>query len=510
MHYLIHLFLACSFLLSFPLTSAENELPPCTIVLFGASGDLTAKKLIPALYSLKKHNQIPENTSVVGFARRAYTNESFKDLCKDLTRQPETPDPAWSRFADTLYYQSSDFSDASGYDQLKALLDKIDAKNGTKGNRLYFLATQPGTFSEIVEQLFAHGLLIQNGERWSRVMLEKPFGYDLDSAVRLQESLSKRLDENQIFRIDHYLAKEGIQNLLVQRFDNRWLEPIWNNESVDHVQITMSEDIGIGTRAALWDKSGALRDSFQNHLIQMLTLVAMEPPLKYDAQHISEEKVKVLQSLRRIPDDQVADFFIRGQYGSGIIKGENVPGYHQETGVAETSTSETFVAAKIYVDTPRWNDVPFYLIGGKRLAQQTTEIALVLKPSKLNPDVPGNTVFIRIQPHAGIYVAAQSKIPGLEKQLATVSFNFIPESHFSIKAPDAYEKLFYDAIRGDSTLFVDGEEQLAAWHFLAPVIQSWEKNPSQGIFPYSAGSWGPAETGRLFGNTGHQWIFLNN
>ena len=508
--YLIQTLLIFSLLSFPPLQSSQQEISPCTIVLFGATGDLAAKKLIPALYALKKDDRLPQNTSVIGFARKDFTSETFRNYCKQIAVPAGADETSWNAFSDTLYYVSSDFLDERGYDLLDETLKTIDQKNEHKGNRLYFLATQPSSFQTVVQQLYEHELLVENSEIWSRVMLEKPFGIDLPSAIELQETLKKFMADDQVYRIDHYLAKEGLQNLLVQRFQNSWLEPILNNQWVDRIQITMSEEIGIGTRASLWEETGALRDSFQNHLLQMLALVAMEPPQMNDSMHIALEKTLVLNNLRAVPFDALNDHFIRGQYASGIINGQDVVGYHEESGVAMDSSSETFVAAKLFIDTPRWLDVPFYLIGGKRLAKQVTEIAIVLKPSRLSPTYSQNIVFIRVQPNPGIYLKIQSKIPGLETLFATVSFGFNPDNYFQVKSPDAYKKLFYDAIAGERALFVEGEEQLAAWRYIDPILECWKQNGNKGIYRYPAGSWGPVESDLLFGNTGHQWLFLDN
>lgn len=491
-----------------------TELSPCAIVIFGATGDLTAKKLLPALYRLHTQQHLSPQTAVVAFARREQSQEAFRNYCKGLVvpaaeNTDETLD-SWSPFEQKLFYNASDFEDDAGYESLKSLLKQIDEQSGTRGNRLYFLATQPSNFSTIVEKLHAHGLLAEAEGVWSRVVLEKPFGTDLESALHLQQTLTNSIDDSQIYRVDHYLAKEGLQNLLAMRFENGWLEPLWDNRSIDNVQITMSEDIGIGTRAKLWEETGTLRDVFQNHLLQMVALVAMEPPASLTAEAIHREKIQALQSLRAIAPEKVHETFIRGQYSSGTVRGKEVPGYHEEDQVSPQSSSETFVAAKLFIDTKRWAGVPFYIRGGKRLHKQYTEIAVTFKPSPLSSSGTGNILFIRVQPNAGIYINTHSRVPSLTTLLAPLLFGFVPENSFRLQAPDAYEKLFYDAIKGDATLFVDSEEQLAAWRFLGPVINAWKDAPLHNLYSYPAGSRGPEQSDRLFDGTGHQWQYLDN
>jgi glucose-6-phosphate 1-dehydrogenase len=360
------------------------------------------------------------------------------------------------------------------------------------------LATQPSHFSLIIEKLNAHQL-VQN----SKVVIEKPFGYDLESAVDLQKNISKYLEESQIYLMDHYLGKEGVQNLLSFRFENKLLEPFWNHQHIDHVQITLSEEMGIGTRAHFWEETGYLRDVFQNHLMQLLALLAMEPPLDQKIESIQTEKIKVLNAVRPFPVEGIDKYIVRGQYGPGKLHGLEVLGYNQESGVPKTSPVETFLTAKLFIDNPRWQGVPFYVRGGKRLPVQTTEIAIVFKkdPSK---EQASKTLFIRIQPNAGIFLETESKASSgnAVQQVLLASSQKTSQ--------EAYEKLIYDCIRGDKSLFVRTEEQLAAWRLFTPVIKHWKTHPPETFPNYEAGTWGPSSVDPLLKQNGHQWRLLEN
>ncbi len=498
--------------------SFEQE--PCTIVIFGASGDLTARKLIPALYQLTHNENISNNTAIVGFARREYTHEGFRKIIRQsvdqLSKLPSKNNSAWKQFEKNIFYNPSDFDDDGGYKNLHKLLLKINKERGTKGNRIYYLATHPSHFSTIIKKLHENELIYNANdakEKWSRVIIEKPFGSDLDSATRLHEDISNYLSENQIYRMDHYLAKEGVQNLLALRFKNALFEPLWNNKNIDNVQITLSEDIGIGSRASFWEETGSLRDVFQNHLMQLLAIVAMDQPLLLDSFNIHQEKIKALKAIRPFSTKDMSESIVRGQYGPGLIEGKKVVGYKQEVGVSDRSLSETFIAAKILIDNPRWRGVPFYIRGGKRLLKQTTEIAITFKDNsksahaeKLRP----NILFIRIQPNASIFIKTQAKVPMLETEHKPVVFGFSPDSYYKTSSPEAYEKLFYDCIKGDQSLYVDAEEQLAAWRLLSPILNYWKSKDSEEMHTYDAGSFGPNAANQLPEKNGHSWHLLED
>lgn len=486
---------------------------PCTVVIFGATGDLTARKLIPALYHLDKENHLSPQTAVVGFARGVLNDESFrnrmKDAVKQFSRTKTQEDELWNIFESKLFYHQSDYDQDEGYANLKERLSQIAQERGTQGNCIFYLATPPSTFPAIIQKLHEHGLIYDpNDEKWSRVIIEKPFGDHLDSAILLQEHISKYLDESQIYRMDHYLGKEGVQNLLTFRFQGALFEPLWNSQYIDNIQITMSEDIGIGTRGSFWEETGFLRDVFQNHLMQLLAMVAMEPPSSLTASHIHAEKINVLNAIRPFPLSEIDQHVIPAQYGPGQIHGSEVLGYRQENNVSEFSIVETFLAAKLFIDNDRWNGVPFYIRGGKRLPKQTTEIAVTFKKS--NPLInQANVLFIRIQPNTGIYLKTVSKVPMLDKEVKSVTFGFNPDKFFEKSSPEAYEKLIYDSIRGDSSLFVQAEEQLAAWKLLSPILDYWKANPVSQLPSYEAGTWGPQAADELLSENGHEWLHLD-
>lgn len=503
--------------------NSEKEAEPCTIVIFGATGDLTGRKLLPALYNLAQEGCLSKHTAVIGFARGAHTDNTFRkqmgEAIDQFGKKHSMDKGFWDEFKNKVFYHRADFEHPQGFENLQKLLLEIDRECGTKGNRLYYLATHPTQFSPIVKKLYEHQLIYappnccSPNEKWSRIIIEKPFGYDLESAIRLQNDISRCADGSQIYRMDHYLGKEGVQNLLALRFECGLFEPLWNNEFIESVQITLSEDMGIGTRARFWEETGLLRDVFQNHMMQLLAIVAMEPPSGLDASYGPLEKIKVLNAIRPFPLDEMDQYVIRGQYGKGEIQGMSVPGYKQEEGVKESSSSETFIAAKIFIDTPRWSGVPFYVRCGKRLPKQLAEIAIVFKPppTRTQKEV-SNVLFIRIQPNAGVFLKTLSKVPMLEKIMQSVVFGYSPDSYFKKSSPEAYEKLLYDCMRGDNRLYVQGEEQLAAWRLLAPVLDYWksQEHALGSIKIYDAGTWGPSDAEKLLNDRGHQWQSLEN
>lgn len=495
---------------------------PCVLVIFGATGDLTARKLVPALYNLAREGQQPTHFACVGFARREKDHDQYRAEMKEAIQQFSRVQPIdeelWENFSENLFYHPSSFDDDEGYRNLKAMLDDLDQKCGTKGNRVYYLSTQPSYFPTIIEKLSEHGLTYdthKESKKWSRVIIEKPFGHDFDSAKTLQKHIRNYLDESQIYRIDHYLGKETVQNLLVFRFANSIFESLWNSHHIDHVQITVSEDLGIGSRGAFFEEAGLMRDIVQNHVMQLLSLVAMEPPVSLRADAIRDEKVKVLESIRPINMDEFGKYVVRGQYGAGFINGQNVPGYRQEQNVDPNSKVETYVALQLFIDNWRWAGVPFYIRGGKRFPKRATEIAITFK------EAPGvlfqshqehrknrNVLVIRIQPDEGISLRINSKVPGLQSTVQPVKMDFQYGSYFGATPPEAYERLICDCMAGDSTLFARDDEVLSSWELLTPVIDRWAEDPVQDFPNYQAGSWGPQEAELMLAREGRSWRLL--
>lgn len=491
---------------------------PCIVVIFGATGDLTSRKLLPALYNLSVMGLLPQHFACVGFARRPKTSDDFrkdmKEAVEEFSRTKPISNENWNPFSDKLFYHQSEFDQDNGYDSLKNALNDLDTKFSTKGNRLYYLSTQPSFFPDIIEKLQVHGLLYNQNQvkdKWSRVIIEKPFGHDYQSAESLQKEITKYLSEDQIFRIDHYLGKETVQNLLNFRFSNPIFESIWNNSHIDNIQITVAEDIGIGTRGRLWEEAGMLRDIVQNHMMQLLTLVAMEPPAALSADAIRDEKVKVMQAARPFPQKDFDSFIQRGQYGPGFIKGQPVKGYREEENVSPTSNVETYVSAELFIDNWRWTGVPFYLRAGKRLPKRATEIAITFKsaPSflfqKSQGKIEPNILVIRIQPDEGISLKMNCKVPGLNSPIQPVKMDFHYGAYFGGKPPEAYERLLCDCMSGDKTLFARIDEVMASWKLLTPVLKYWESRHEESFPNYPSGTWGPVESELLLAKSGRRW-----
>jgi glucose-6-phosphate 1-dehydrogenase len=492
----------------------ERVPDPSILVLFGATGDLAHRKVVPALYQLWRTNLLPHEFLLLAIGRRPYDSDSFRAEIRasleKYARLLPLDEAAWKTFSERVEYQRLDFEEADGFDRLADHLDDLDRVHGTRGNRLFYLATQPSQFAEIVGQLGRVGLDHERHDGgWRRVVIEKPFGRDLASAQKLNREVSKVFRESQVYRIDHYLGKETVRNLLVFRFGNSLFEPIWNRRYVDHVQITVAESLGIENRGAFYEETGAMRDVVQNHLLQLLSLVAMEPPATFHADALRDEKVKVLRAITTEPAE--ARDVVRGQYGPGWVAAAQVPGYREEPDVDPQSETETFVAAKLLIDDWRWSGVPFYVRTGKRLPKRVTEIAIQFRevPHKLfataatEPDP--NVLAIRIQPDEGIMLRFGAKVPGLGLNVRSVTMDFTYGSAFSVDSPDAYETLILDALQGDASLFTRADEVEQAWDIVDPIIAAWADAPAPAFPNYAAGSWGPDASDELLAREGRRW-----
>jgi glucose-6-phosphate 1-dehydrogenase len=488
---------------------------PSIVVLFGATGDLTHRKVIPALYQLWRTDLLPHEFQVVAIGRREYDDATYRTEIRDsldkFSRVLPLDEAVWKSFEGRITYQRCDFSDAAGYEKLAARLDEIDEESGTRGNRLFYLATQPSQFAEIVGQLGRVGLDHEKHDGgWRRVVIEKPFGHDLDSAKRLNREVGKVFRESQVYRIDHYLGKETVRNLLVFRFGNGIFEPLWNRRYVDHVQITVAESIGIENRGAFYEQTGATRDVLQNHLLQLVSLVAMEPPATFDANALRDEKVKVLRAVSTDPRAAHKEI-VRGQYGPGWVAATHVPGYRQEAEVDPQSETETFIAARLTIDDWRWSGVPFYVRTGKRMPKRATEIAIQFRevPHRLFTEVgvtpDANLLAIRIQPDEGIMLRFGAKVPGLRLDIRSVTMDFTYGEAFNVDSPDAYETLILDALQGDASLFTRADEVEEAWTIVDPVIEAWADMAAPDFPDYEAGMWGPDAADDLPGRDGRRW-----
>jgi len=489
----------------------ERVPDPSILVLFGATGDLAHRKVMPALYQLWRTNLLPHEFVVLAIGRRPYDNDTFRDeirgALEKYSRVLPLDESAWRSFSERVEYAQLNFDEPAAFDRLAKHLDTLDEERGTRGNRLFYLATQPSQFSEIIAQLGRVGLdheLHEGG--WRRVVIEKPFGHDLASAQKLNREVGKVFRESQVYRIDHYLGKETVRNLMVFRFGNSLFEPLWNRRYVDHIQITVAESMGIEARGAFYEETGAARDVLQNHLLQLVRLVGMEPPATFQADALRDEKVKVLRAIAAHPEDVV-----RGQYGPGWLAGAKVPGYREETAVDPESETETFVAARFVIDDWRWSGVPVYVRTGKRLPKRATEIAIQFRevPHRLfatagnEPDP--NLLAIRIQPDEGIMLRFGAKIPGLGLDVRSVTMDFQYGSAFSVDSPDAYETLILDALQGDASLFTRADEVEHAWAIVDPIIASWADADAPTFPNYEAGTWGPPEADDLLAREGHKW-----
>ena len=494
----------------------ERVPDPSVLVLFGATGDLAHRKVIPALYQLWRTNLLPHDFVVLAIGRRAYDDAAlraeFKASLEKYSRVLPLDEAAWRSFADRIRYQKLDFANPADYDGLVTVLDGIDKEQSSLGNHLYYLATQPSAFAEIVTQLGRVGLDHERHEGgWRRIVIEKPFGHDLTSAIRLNREVGKVFRESQVYRIDHYLGKETVRNLLVFRFGNGIFEPIWNRRHIDHVQITVAESIGVENRGAFYEETGASRDFLQNHLLQLMSLVAMEPPATFDADALRDEKVKVIRAIGELTPEQIRSDVVRGQYGPGWVAAKAVEGYRHEPEVDPASETETYIAARFEVDDWRWSGVPFYLRTGKRLPKRATEIAIQFKevPHRLfrdsGSDPDPNLLAIRIQPDEGIMLRFGAKVPGLGIDVRSVTMDFTYGSAFTVDSPDAYETLILDALLGDASLFTRADEVEGAWSRVTPIVESWMDEPPPDFPNYEAGSWGPDAADELLARDGRRW-----
>ncbi len=486
------------------------------MVIFGATGDLTHRKLLPALYNLALEHPLPAGFSVVGFARRSYTSDEYRqqalDSINQYSRQKPVNPQVWENFAAGIHYLQADFNDPKGYEKLNNLLNLLDQERGTGGNRIYSLSTPPSQYPEIIQRIGAAGLN-KSRKGWTRIIVEKPFGHDLPSAKELNRQVARVFKEDQVYRIDHYLGKETVQNILVFRLANGIFEPVWNRRYVDHVQITVAENIGLEGRSGYYEESGAIRDMVQNHVLQLLSLVAMEPPITFDANAVRDEKVKVLHALQPLVGQDVVTNMIRAQYGSGWVSGQQVVGYRQEPGVSPTSTTETYLALKVFIDSWRWAGVPFYLRTGKHLPKRVTEIAIqfkqaplmLFKRSEAYGQVEPNVLTLRIQPDEGISLKFGAKVPGTEMQIRSVNMDFFYGSSFFREQPEAYERLLLDCMLGDSTLFTRRDEVEAAWTFIQGILDVWKHEPLETIHTYESGSWGPQISDEFIWRDGRRW-----
>lgn len=493
----------------------ERTPDPCIVVIFGASGDLTKRKLLPALYHLEQAGLLPKDFAVVGVARRPLEKTFAADMKEGVISGGgvETNDPKLDPFVSRIQYHAMNFDDAAGYDVLKNALAELDKKFGTRGNRLFYLATAPEYFSDIIKYLGEHGMAKpeEGSKNWIRTIIEKPFGHDLESAKALNNEVNKVFDEDQIFRIDHYLGKETVQNILVFRFANGIFENVWNRNYIDHVEITAAESIGIEGRGPFYETAGALRDVVQNHVMELLSFVAMEPPVSFEASAVRAEKVKVWKAIQPIhPADTV-----RGQYGPGIVDGKQAPGYRQEDRVHPRSQTETYAALRLEIENWRWAGVPFYIRAGKRLAKRVTEITIQFKqpPLLLFKDAEGkggegikpNVLSMRIQPDEGISLRFGAKIPGPSMTIGSVNMDFSYAESFGKSSANGYERLLLDAMLGDGTLFAHRDGVEATWSLITPILESWAKDPIKDLPNYAAGTWGPATADAMLKTDGRRW-----
>ncbi|MDA1192536.1 MAG: glucose-6-phosphate dehydrogenase [Candidatus Poribacteria bacterium] len=488
---------------------------PCTFVIFGAAGDLAKRKLLPALYRVWQQKHLHRDTAIVGVARRDWDDNAFREevaaALEEFVGPGTTKQPEWETFSRRLFFAGFDMTDQDGYKALHDRLPEMSASEDAPRRTVFYLSIPPEVFQLVLGQLDESGLTDSTTDacgKWPRIVVEKPFGRDLESSIELNKLLVGSFSEEQIYRIDHYLGKESVQNMLVFRFGNTIYESIWNRRYIDHMQITVAEDLGVGTRAGTYEQMGALRDIVQNHLIQLLATVAMEPPSAFDSRHVRNEKIKVMESIRKINEEDVAEYFVRAQYTAGKIKGTDVPAYRDEDRIAPNSVTETFVAGKFFIDTWRWSGVPFYIRTGKRLPKRITQIDIVFKEPPMllfgRRSPHANVLTMRIQPDEGISLSFAAKTPGISLDLATVQMDFLYSQAFRQDIGDAYETLLLDVIQGDSMLFARADMHNAAWEVLVPVIRAWEDTLAP-LYRYPSGTWGPEAASDLLRQDGREW-----
>jgi len=488
---------------------------PCIMVIFGAAGDLTRRKLIPALYNLARLQLLPSEFAVVGVAHTAMGTDDFRDKMADAFKtfvegQLDSDLVKW--FTQRMHYLACEFDDVQMYPKLKDLLEKVDEEFATRGNYFFYLATGADFFGPIVESLAATGLIEENNHYWRRVIIEKPFGHDIESAKALNKQLLQVATEKQIYRIDHYLGKETVQNILAFRFANGIFEPIWNRRYIDHIQISVAETVGVEQRGSYYDKAGALRDMVPNHIMQLISLTAMEPPVSFHADAVRDEQAKILHAIQPLSDEDVLSKTIRGQYGEGIVDGQRAPAYRSESGVPPDSKTETFVAMKLLIDNWRWADVPFYLRTGKRLPSRNTQIVIQFRraPFVLFRDTPvenlmPNQLVLHIQPEEGISLRFAAKSPGPIMRLGAVDMNFEYQDYFGTQPNTGYERLLHDCMIGDATLFQRADMVEAGWCVVNPALDVWKALPPRNFPNYPAGTWGPKESEELLERDGRHW-----
>lgn len=492
----------------------------CTLVIFGGGGDLSRRKLLPAIYNQALDGELPTNFAILGFAVEPFDDDNYREFARhgidQFSRQP-LDTGFWPDFAKQIHYQQGRFDDAAAYEQLKHRLEEIEEKFGIPGNRIFYFAIPPAFIETCIRQLRASGLATPYDphQPFSRVIVEKPIGHDLESARRINTTLCENFDERQIYRIDHYLGKETVQNILVMRFGNSIFEPLWNSKYIDHVQITVAEEEGVGTRAGYYDQAGALRDMVQNHILQLLTLIAMEPPWGMEPDVMRDRRQDVLNCLRCIQKEHLDQSVVRAQYGLGFSRGVDVPGYRREEGTAADSITETYVALKVFIDNWRWAGVPFYLRTGKRMPKRVSEIAIQFKPVPpilFNADpeqqLEPNVLALTIQPDEGLSLRIATKLPGPRVRIYPVKMDFRYGSTFGDRSPEAYERLLLDVMAGDATLFMRRDAVEASWIWIQDILDGWADSRTRWLPEYPAGSWGPLEADRLIASDGRRWRTL--
>lgn len=490
---------------------SDKKLNPTNIIIFGATGDLAKRKLFPAFYNLFLDGRLPEQFNIIALGRSDYENENFKNYIKDNLEEfsrNKVSEKDWNQFQSHVTYFRHQLNEEPSYKELDDKLKELDSVFGIRGNRLFYLSIGPD-FVSVISNHIKNSALASDSEK-DRIIIEKPFGHDKQSAIELNKLLSETFEEKQIYRIDHYLGKETVQNILAFRFGNSVFEPLWNQEYIESVQITVAEEVGVESRGGFYEKTGALRDMVQNHLLQILCMVAMEPPASLEADEIRDRKVDVLKAIRRIPADKVSHYAVRGQYGKGVINGKEQKGYREEEEIAPDSNTETFVAAKFYMDNERWQNVPFYLRTGKKMKEKQSYIVVQFKPlpystfSGVNP-LKANRLIINIQPLMDIRLQFMTKKQGVSMELRPVEMIF---DYFACKedTPEAYETLLQDALEGDLTLFMRSDQVEEAWDVVTTIQENWESNKAESFPNYEAGSWGPKESFDLVERQGHSWV----